>query len=349
VDPFPFVPADETHRMERATEILNIQVQGLAGRFRATGSHHAVIGISGGLDSTLALLVAVEAFRKLGRALADVHCVTMPGFGTTSRTYNNASRLVNELGATLFEVNIAKAVNQHLLDIWQPVDPKGEYVQDITYENAQARERTQILMDYANKVGGLVVGTGDLSELALGWCTYNGDQMSMYGVNASIPKTLVRYIIEAYAVSEDTPEQIRNILLDVADTPISPELLPPNEQGEIVQKTEEAIGKYDLNDFFLYNLLRCKFTLRKIYLLALQAFPQAGEEQVLASLERFYTRFHTQQFKRSAMPDGVKVGSVNLSPRGDWRAPSDVPHATIMQHIADVRAFAEQLTAGRRQ
>jgi len=313
----PFVPADRQERMERCNSVFNIQSTGLAQRLKVIGAK-AVIGISGGLDSTLALLVAVEAMAKLGRPASDVHGITMPCFGTSDRTYRNSLELMKTLGISSKEISIKDAVNTHFRDIGH--DPE---VFNTTYENAQARERTQILMDYAGKVGGIVVGTGDLSELALGWCTYNGDHMSMYGVNASIPKTMIRWMIQAIA---ENPRfaQSRAVLLDILDTPISPELLPPDETGKISQQTEDLVGPYALHDFFLYYMLRCDFAPRKIYAMACRAFKNDFDgETVKKWLQVFYRRFFTQQFKRSCMPDGVKVGSISLSPRGDWRMPSD--------------------------
>lgn len=316
-DPAPFVPSCEAERAERCEEIFMIQALGLKKRLQHTGSKSAVVGISGGLDSTLALLVMAKAYDMLGMDRSQMTAVTMPGFGTTDRTYNNACELTRRLGAELLEVPIRDAVLQHFKDIGH--DPE---IHDVTYENSQARERTQILMDIANKKGGLVVGTGDMSELALGWATYNGDHMSMYGVNASVPKTLVRHLVRYYA---DTcgDEAISSILYDVLDTPVSPELLPPKD-GEISQKTEDLVGPYELHDFFLYYLLRFGYTPRKIYRVAQLAFAGAYDnETILKWLKKFYWRFFTQQFKRSCVPDGPKVGSVALSPRGDLRMPSD--------------------------
>ena len=316
-DPAPFVPSNDAERAERCEEIFMIQALGLKKRLQHTGSKNAVVGISGGLDSTLALLVMSKAYDMLGMDRSQMTAVTMPGFGTTDRTYNNACELTRRLGAELLEVPIRDAVLQHFKDIGH--DPE---IHDVTYENSQARERTQILMDIANKKGGLVVGTGDMSELALGWATYNGDHMSMYGVNCSVPKTLVRHLVRYYA---DTcgDEAISSILYDVLDTPVSPELLPPKD-GEISQKTEDLVGPYELHDFFLYYLLRFGYTPRKIYRVAQLAFAGTYDnETVLKWLRKFYWRFFTQQFKRSCVPDGPKVGSVGLSPRGDLRMPSD--------------------------
>jgi NAD+ synthase (glutamine-hydrolysing) len=314
----PFVPPAEEERAQRCDEIFHIQTTGLAKRLQHTGATRAVIGISGGLDSTLALLVTVKAFDKLGFDRSGIEAITMPGFGTTSRTRGNAERLAELLGTRLRVISIDQAVRQHFSDIGH-----DEAVHDITYENAQARERTQILMNVANQVGGLLIGTGDLSELALGWCTYNGDHMSMYAVNTGVPKTLVRYLVSWCAEAEFSGEASA-ILHDVCDTPVSPELLPPHENGEIKQRTEDKIGPYLLHDFFLYHAVRLQFPPAKIFFLARQAF--AGEfpdREILTWLRTFYRRFFSQQFKRSCLPDGPKVGSVVLSPRGDWRMPSD--------------------------
>ncbi len=313
----PFVPSSKAERDARCMEIFNIQVAGLKQRL-ATINANPVIGISGGLDSTLALLVSVEAMRQLGKPLSSVYGVTMPCFGTSDRTYNNAWELMRKLGISSKEISIKEAVTQHFKDIGHDIN-----VHNATFENAQARERTQILMDYASIVGGIVVGTGDLSELALGWCTYNGDHMSMYGVNGSIPKTLIRWIIEAIAAQPDFAAA-RDVLMDILDTPISPELLPPDAEGKIAQKTEDLVGPYALHDFFLFYALRYGFTPTKIYTLACRAF--AGDfdaETIKKWLKNFYRRFFTQQFKRNCQPDGVKVGSVGLGPRGDWQMPSD--------------------------
>ena len=305
-DPLPFVPSDEARRNHRCNEILSIQSFGLKKRYEHTGAKTAVVGISGGLDSTLALLVTVRAFDMLGLPRENIHSVTMPCFGTTDRTYDNACKLAPTLGTTLSEVNIREDSGNH----------------DVTYENSQARERTQVLMDIANKVGGLVIGTGDMSELALGWATYNGDHMSMYGVNGGVPKTLVRHLVKYYADTCDN-EELREVLLDVLDTPVSPELLPPVD-GQISQKTEDLVGPYELHDFFLYYMLRCGFEPSKIYRLAKQSFAGQYEDAVILKwLKNFYRRFFQQQFKRSCLPDGPKVGSVAVSPRGDLRMPSD--------------------------
>lgn len=317
VDPAPFVPGDKLNRDKRCDEILAIQAMGLKKRLEHTGSRSAVVGISGGLDSTLALLVIVRAFELLGKDHKDITAVTMPGFGTTDRTYDNAVNLIRCLGAEFVEVDIKDAVTVHFRDIGQELS-----VHDITYENGQARERTQILMDIANKKNGMVIGTGDLSELALGWATYNGDHMSMYAVNASVPKTLVRHLVRFYA---DTcgDEKLSRILLDILDTPVSPELLPP-EDGKISQKTEDIVGPYELHDFFLYYVLRFGFAPAKVYRLAKVAFAGMYEDAwILKWLKIFYRRFFSQQFKRSCLPDGPKVGTVAVSPRGDLRMPSD--------------------------
>jgi NAD+ synthase (glutamine-hydrolysing) len=332
VDSRPFVPSNRKERDKRCKEILNIQSIGLYQRMKKIGSQKSVIGISGGLDSTLALIVTVEAFKKLHLPLKNIIAVTMPGFGTTSRTYNNAVTLMKELGVTLKEISIKDACIQHFKDIEHDMD-----IHDITYENSQARERTQILMDIANKENGIVVGTGDLSELALGWCTYNGDHMSMYGVNSSIPKTLVRYLVKWYA-DEETEGDIKTALLDVCETPVSPELLPPDKEGNIQQFTEKAVGSYDLNDFFLYNMMRNGYEPEKIYFLAKKAFNgEFSDEIILDTLKKFYKRFFTQQFKRSCMPDGVKVGSVSLSPRGDWRMPSDASYNLWLKKLENLK------------
>jgi NAD+ synthase (glutamine-hydrolysing) len=313
VDPHPFIPKKDDMQAS-FEEILNIQVAGLAKRLYHIGGTKAVIGISGGLDSTLALLVTVKAFDKLGLDRRGIIGITMPGFGTTDRTYNNALALMKELGVTTREISIVKAVKQHFEDIGHNAKQH-----DTTYENSQARERTQILMDIANKENAIVVGTGDLSELALGWATYNGDHMSMYGVNAGVPKTLVRYLVSYIA-----GEMATNILMDIVDTPISPELLPADTQGNIRQKTEDLVGPYELHDFFLYYTLRYGFRPAKILMLAEKAFGSTYDTVVIKKwLTTFCRRFFNQQFKRSCMPDGPKIGSVSLSPRGDWRMPSD--------------------------
>ena len=327
IDPAPFVPDDSQDRQKRCEEIFAIQYMGLKKRLEHTRSRTAVVGISGGLDSTLALLVAVRAFDSLGLPRKGILGVTMPCFGTTDRTYRNACELVRKLGGTLREVDIREAVTTHFPDIGH--DPE---VHDVTYETSQARERTQVLMDLANQSGGLVIGTGDMSELALGWATYNGDHMSMYGVNAGVPKTLVRHLVRYYADTCGDPE-LAATLLDVLDTPVSPELLPPKD-GVIAQKTEDLVGPYELHDFFLYYVLRFGFTPAKIYRLARLAFAGAyGEDTILKWLKTFYRRFFTQQFKRSCLPDGPKVGSVAVSPRGDLRMPSDASAAIWLKEL----------------
>ena len=335
IDPHPFIPKEENMHAS-CEEILSIQVAGLAKRLYHINGTKAVIGISGGLDSTLALLVTVKTFDKLALDRKGIIGITMPGFGTTDRTYNNAMKLMETLGVTIREISIAKAVTQHFEDIGQ--NPK---VHDITYENSQARERTQILMDVANKENAIVVGTGDLSELALGWATYNGDHMSMYGVNAGVPKTLIRYLV-SYVAGEMATET----LLDIIDTPISPELIPADEQGRIKQKTEDLVGPYELHDFFIYYFMRYGFSPKKIFLLAQRAFctpsPVEGraefyeDETVKKWLKTFCRRFFTQQFKRSCLPDGPKVGSVSLSPRGDWRMPSDASYALWLKECEEL-------------
>lgn len=324
VDPHPFVPADDEKRRERCKEIFAIQASGLAKRVEHVGSSGVVVGISGGLDSTLALLVAVEAMKMLGRPNSDILGITMPGFGTTDRTYQNAIDLMKALGVTIKEISIRDACIQHMKDI-----EHDEAVKDITYENTQARERTQILFDMANKHAKLLVGTGDLSELAMGWCTYNGDHMSMYGVNASVPKTLVRYLVEY--VTNVSESKTADILFDVLDTPVSPELLPPDENGKIAQKTEDNIGPYELHDFFLYNFVRFGFTKDKIKALAVKAFDGVYDSETIDKwLTVFFKRFFISQFKRSCIPDSPKVGSVSLSPRGDWRMPSDASFSAFI-------------------
>lgn len=313
---YPFVPSNPNKRNERANEILTIQSCALARRLKHTGSKKCILGVSGGLDSTLAYLVILRAFDILKIAPQNLIAVTMPGFGTTDRTYQNAKELIRKTGATLREVSIKDACILHYKDIGHDA---GNH--DVTYENAQARERTQILMDIANQESGLVIGTGDLSELALGWCTYNGDHMSMYAVNTSIPKTLVRYLVEYEMQNNET---LHNVLKSILDTPISPELLPPSKDGKILQKTESKIGPYMLHDFFLYHFLRNGFSTKKIFYLAKETFKDDYEEEELRKwLTVFMKRFFSQQFKRSCLPDGVKVGSVSLSPRGDLRMPSD--------------------------
>lgn len=319
IDALPFVPADKEKLNERCEEIIKIQSYGLMKRLESIGCRKAIIGISGGLDSTLALLVTVEAFKQLGIPLENIIGVTMPGLATSDRTKNNAWLLMQGLGVTPKEIAIGKAVAQHFEDIGQ-----DENKYDATYENSQARERTQILMDLANKENGIVIGTGDMSELALGWCTYNGDQMSMYGVNASVPKTLVKHLVAWF--SKNSTADVAPILKDIIDTPISPELIPSKED-EIGQKTEDLVGPYELHDFFLFHFLRNNFEPLKIYKMAIKAFENKYDAStILKWLKVFIKRFFTQQFKRSCMPDGPKVGSVNLSPRGDWRMPSDASY-----------------------
>ena len=322
IDALPFVP-DDNDMEHSCNEIFSIQVAGLAKRIMHTACKHLIVGISGGLDSTLALLVCVKTFDKLGMNRKGIVGVTMPGFGTTDRTYNNALSLMNSLGVNIREISIADSVKVHFNDIGHDIS-----VHDVTYENSQARERTQILMDLSNQLKGMVVGTGDLSELALGWATYNGDHMSMYGVNAGIPKTLIKYLVRDVAYNA-VDEKSRNTLLDIIDTPISPELIPAEEDGTIKQKTEDLVGPYELHDFFLYYFLRFGFRPSKIYLLARKAFDAADYEDdtIKHWIKVFFHRFFTQQFKRSCLPDGPKVGSVSLSPRGDWRMPSDASSA----------------------
>ena len=327
----PFVPSDEQTRAQRCEEILTIQAMGLKKRLAHTNARTAVVGISGGLDSTLALLVTARAFDMLGRNKKDIIAVTMPCFGTTDRTYQNACEMSKKVGATLIEVPIADAVNIHFRDIGH--DPEDH---SVTYENCQARERTQVLMDIANKTWGMVIGTGDLSELALGWATYNGDHMSMYGVNASVPKTLVRHLVK-YAADDTKDEALKNVLYDVLDTPVSPELLPPKD-GDIAQKTEDLVGPYELHDFFLYFMLRFGYEPSKIFRIACMTFDgEYDKETIFKWLETFCRRFFSQQFKRSCLPDGPKVGTVALSPRGDWRMPSDACVAVWMKDLEACR------------
>ncbi len=331
IDPMPFVPKDENSRALRCKEIIDIQAYGLKKRIEHIGIKNVVIGISGGLDSTHALIVINRTFELLGYDKKGIITVTMPCFGTTDRTYNNAKKLCEIIGTTLLEINIKDAVLKHFKDIDH--DPN---IHNVTYENSQARERTQILMDISNKYNGIVIGTGDLSELALGFATYNGDHMSMYGVNGSIPKTLIRYLIKYFA--NNSNEQLKNILLDILNTPVSPELLPPTENGNITQITENIVGPYELHDFFLYNMIRYNFTPEKIYYLAKKAFKDTYDNKtILKWLEKFYIRFYTQQFKRSCLPDGPKVGSVSLSPRGDFRMPSDATFNSILDRIKNLK------------
>ena len=327
VDPHPFTPSGDALK-ERCEEIFQIQVAGLAKRIVHTHSRTAVVGISGGLDSTLALLVTVMTFDALNIPRNQILGITMPGFGTTDRTYTNACDLIRSLGVTLKEISIKDACLQHFKDI-----SHNPSVHDVTYENSQARERTQILMDVANQENGLVIGTGDLSELALGWATYNGDHMSMYGVNGSIPKTLVRYLVE-WVAHNRVDEASRATLLDIVDTPISPELIPADENGNIKQKTEDLVGPYELHDFFLYHFLRFGSSPAKIYFLAQQAFDGSYDKETIRKwLHTFFRRFFQQQFKRSCLPDGPKVGSISLSPRGDWRMPSDAMATLWLKEI----------------
>jgi NAD+ synthase (glutamine-hydrolysing) len=325
VNPTPFIPTTDDMKAS-CEEIFNIQVAGLAKRLVHTNCKTVVVGISGGLDSTLALLVCVKTFDKLKYPRTGIVGVTMPGFGTTDRTYHNAISLMQHLGITIKEISIKDACIQHFKDIEHDIN-----VHDVTYENSQARERTQILMDLSNQLGGLVVGTGDLSELALGWATYNGDHMSMYGVNASVPKTLIQYLVRYVAEverKEKGDQKTYEILMDVVDTPISPELIPADENGNIKQKTEDLVGPYELHDFFLYYFLRFGFRPQKIFLLAQHAFKGSYDDVTIKKwLTTFLRRFFAQQFKRSCLPDGPKVGSVSLSPRGDWRMPTDASSA----------------------
>ncbi|MDD4401504.1 MAG: NAD(+) synthase, partial [Desulfitobacteriaceae bacterium] len=331
VDPYPFVPNSKKDIDVRCNEIFAIQSTGLIQRLIKTNIKKVVIGISGGLDSTLALLICFESFKKLNLPVRNIIGITMPGFGTTNRTYANALKIMKGLEITVREISIKKSCLQHFKDIDHDLN-----VQDITYENVQARERTQILMDVANKEGGFVVGTGDLSELALGWCTYNGDHMSMYAVNSSIPKTLVRYLVKWYSTNVRNNE-IEIALLDILDTPVSPELLPPDSRDKIIQKTEDMIGPYELHDFFLYNMVRQGFGPRKIFYLTCIAFKgKFLPKEILKWLKVFYKRFFTQQFKRSCMPDGPKVGSVALSPRGDWIMPSDASYSLWLSELEDL-------------
>ncbi|MDU5344713.1 MAG: NAD(+) synthase [Prevotella bivia] len=331
VDKYPFIPKGDKLR-EHCEEILNIQVCGLAKRLSHINCKTVVIGVSGGLDSTLALLVATQTFDKLGYDRRGIIGITMPGFGTTDRTYNNAITLMQDLGITIREISIAASVKQHFTDIEHNID-----VHDITYENSQARERTQILMDISNQVGGIVIGTGDLSELALGWCTYNGDHMSMYAVNVGIPKTLIKHLV-SYVAENGVEDSIKLTLEDIVNTPISPELTPADENGEIVQKTEDLVGPYELHDFFLYYVLRFGFRPKKIFWLAQQAFKEEYADGIILHwLRIFYKRFFSQQFKRSCLPDGPKVGSVSLSPRGDWRMPSDAMSTDWIKDLEDIQ------------
>jgi NAD+ synthase (glutamine-hydrolysing) len=328
IDPAPFVPSNINERDERCKEIYAIQTSGFAKRLKHTGAKYAVLGISGGLDSTLALLVTAKTFETLGLSSKDIIAVTMPGFGTTNETYNNAIDLMKSLNVSIREIDIKPACLQHFKDIGHDRD-----VHDVTYENVQARERTQILMDIANKVGGLVVGTGDLSELALGWCTYNGDHMSMYSVNCGVPKTLVKFLVQ-WIAENIVDTKTKDLLFKILSTPISPELLPPDEKGKIDQKTEDIIGPYELHDFFLYHLLRYGASPAKILFLANQAFKGRYDDKTIMNwLRLFIKRFFSQQFKRSCLPDGPKVGTISLSPRGDWRMPSDAMATAWLEEL----------------
>ncbi len=333
IDKMPFVPSDKKDRLERCKDIFEMQVAGLKKRAETTGGK-MVIGVSGGLDSTLALLVCAETAKRLGRTLTDVVGITMPCFGTSDRTYNNSLKLMETLGIRSEEIDISEACRLHFRNIGHNAD-----VHDTTYENSQARERTQVLMDYAGSCGGFVVGTGDLSELALGWCTYNADHMSMYGVNASIPKTLVRWMIDSIVQYKVFPDST-DVLQDILDTPISPELLPPDKDGKIAQETESIIGPYSLHDFFLYYFMRYGFEPEKIYYLAKKAFSADFSDAVILKwMKEFYKRFFSQQFKRSCLPDCVKVGSICLSPRGDWRMPSDASAKLWLERIEHLKDF----------
>lgn len=331
INPYPFVPGNIQDRNTRCEEIFNIQTMGLSKRIQHIGSNSMVVGISGGLDSTLALLVCVKTCDNLRIHRSNITAITMPGFGTTDRTYTNAINLMKDLGVTIREISISDAVLKHFSDIGH-----DKNVHNITYENSQARERTQILMDIANQTNGIVVGTGDLSELALGWATYNGDHMSMYGVNVGIPKTLVRYLIQ-WIADYSIDGKAKETLYDILDTPVSPELLPPDEMGNIKQKTEEVVGPYELHDFFLFNVVRYGYNPSKIYYYAVTAFQgKYDNNTILKWMKNFYKRFFTQQFKRSCIPDGPKVGSISLSPRGDWRMPSDASYEIWMKELDNI-------------
>ncbi|MBU3805979.1 MAG: NAD(+) synthase [Candidatus Fournierella pullistercoris] len=335
IAPYPFVPADQTQRVERCQSILEMQARGLAKRLSHTRAKTAVIGISGGLDSTLALLVLARAFAILEKPMEEIVAVTMPAFGTTQRTRNNAHLLCQALGVSLRQVDVSATVRSNFVDIGH-----SEEERDVTYENTQARVRTLVLMNLANKLGGLVIGTGDLSELALGWATYNGDHMSMYGVNGSIPKTLVRHMVQT--VADASQPDLKEVLLDILDTPVSPELLPPDEQGEIAQQTEKIVGPYTLHDFYLYYAIRWGFEPEKIFWLAQHAFAEMyTDKELVRWLENFYRRFFNQQFKRSCLPDGPKVGSVSLSPRGDWRMPSDACATVWLEQVERLKQGLE--------
>ena len=326
----PFVPSDKQALDSRCEEILTMQAVGLMTRLRHINCKTAVLGLSGGLDSTLALIVTVHAFDMLGLDRNGINTITMPCFGTTDRTYNNACSLAKACGTALTEINICSSVMQHFTDIEQSAD-----VHDVTYENSQARERTQVLMDKANQLGGIVIGTSDLSELALGWATYNGDHMSMYAVNSSIPKTLVRWLVNYEAEISD--DELKKILFDILDTPVSPELLPPESNDSISQKTEDIVGPYELHDFFMYYMLRYGFTPSKIFRLACLSFSDTYQKKIIIKwLKTFYRRFFSQQFKRSCLPDGPKVGTVTLSPRGDWRMPSDASASVWLKELDEL-------------
>lgn len=331
VNPHPFVPPMGAALDECCQEVTSIQTAGLVQRLKSTNCKALTIGVSGGLDSTLALLVAVKAFDTLGLPRTGIHAISMPGFGTTKRTRNNASTIMSRLGVSHCEICINDSVMQHFKDIGH--DPS---VQNVTYENSQARERTQILMDYANRIGGMVLGTGDLSELALGWCTYNADHMSMYGVNSSVPKTLVRHLV-TWIAEREKDVALRDALLDIVDTPVSPELIPADENGNIAQKTEDLVGPYELHDFYLYNMLRFGFSPTKIYCLAQKAFADKYDNGTLKHwLRTFIRRFFNQQFKRSCLPDGPKIGNISISPRADWRMPSDATSALWLAEVDDL-------------
>lgn len=326
----PFIPTEQVERVKRCNEIFNIQAEGLRKRLEVTNAK-PVIGVSGGLDSTLAILVAVHAMNMLGRPLSDIVGITMPCFGTTDRTKNNAVMLMEKLGVTSVEISIKEACLQHMKDIGQAPD-----CYDVTFENIQARERTQVLMDYASKVGGLVVGTGDMSELALGWCTYNADHMSMYGVNGGVPKTLVRWMVVSLAERAEF-RGCKDILLDIADTPISPELLPPDEKGDIAQQTENIVGPYTLHDFFIFYAIRYGFEPKKIFHLAVKAFEGDFDKATIHKwLRSFYRRFFTQQYKRNCQPDGMKIGSVGISTRSDWKMPSDTSFSLWLKAVDEI-------------
>ncbi|MCM1209717.1 MAG: NAD(+) synthase, partial [Ruminococcus sp.] len=327
----PFIPENENKRLARCNDIFKMQVSGLAKRLSVTGGK-MVVGVSGGMDSTLTLLVCAKTLKELGLPMSNLVGITMPAFGTSDRTYHNSLKLMETFGIETKTISIKEACLRHYADIGHDVE-----IKDVTFENVQARERTQVLMDYANKIGAIVVGTGDLSELALGWCTYNADQMSMYGVNASIPKTLVKWMIDSVICHDIFPESTE-VLRDIIATPISPELLPPDKNGNIAQKTEDFVGPYELHDFFMYYIIRYGFAPKKIYHMAVRAFDGFYDDKtILKWLKTFYKRFFSQQFKRSCMPDGVKVGSVCLSPRGDWRMPSDASANVWLRELEEIK------------